>query len=535
MTRFRKAALVGALAVPAVAGGFIVQERSTREGAQLLDQVMSLVSTRFVDTVRANELYEKAARGLVTQLQDPYTELLSPAQLKSFNTNTGGRYGGLGMQIEEQPGKGVTVSRVFPHTPAERGGVREGDVIVGIDTLSTRGPTWNTRKVSDLLTGTPGTKVNVSFARPGVAEPIKSTFTRATIKVPAVPYAIVLDGKVGYLPLQQFNESTTEDIIAAVTRFQREGAKGLVLDLRSNPGGFLDQALAVSNLFLQQGQEIASVRGRSGDEQRYTAREKPIAPDIPMVILTDQYSASASEIVAGALQDHDRAVIIGTTSFGKGLVQTLFNLDGGYALKMTTAKWYTPSGRSIQKERKLNADGIFVEVHPDSVESDSAKRARPVYKSDAGRVVYGGGAITPDIIIRPDTLTTPEQNFRKAIAPKSQEFYVALYDFAMEQKGKVRPDFQVQPAWREALWSRLQKAGVTVDRATYDGASRYVDRLIETRVALTAFGDSTAKRRTLDEDVQLVRALEILKKGGTQRDLFALVPTQQPRQQPQRD
>ena len=140
-----------------------------------------------------------------------------------------------------------------------------------------------------------------------------------------------------------------------------------MLDLRNNPGGFLDQSLSISNLFLKEGQEIASVRGRNVEPQTYYAREKPIAPTIPLVILTDQYSASASEIVAGALQDHDRAVIVGTTSFGKGLVQTVFNLDGGYALKMTTGKWYTPSGRSIQKERILTDDGAWVEVDHDSI------------------------------------------------------------------------------------------------------------------------------------------------------------------------
>jgi carboxyl-terminal processing protease len=521
MKRTRTALLAGIVAAPLLVGGFVFQERATADGARLFGQVLDLVSSRFVDTVDAAMLYEKAARGLVGQLQDPYSELMSPTQLRSFNSSTGGRYGGLGMSIEEQQGKGITVAKVFHNTPAERAGIREGDVIVLVDTITTRG--WTSKKTADALTGTPGTKVTVGFARPGVPAPIKVEFTRAVIRVPAVPYEITFDGKVGYIPLEQFNENATSELVESVKRLQTQGARGVVLDLRSNPGGFLDQALSISNLFLKQGQEIASVRGRNTEPQLYMAREKPIAPDLPLVILTNQYTASASEIVAGALQDHDRAVIVGNTSFGKGLVQTLFNLDGGWALKMTTAKWYTPSGRSIQKERKLLPDGQFVEVHPDSLESDSARKARPQFKSDAGRVVYGGGAVTPDLIVQSDTLTTAEQDFRKAMAPKSQEYYVALYDLGYELKSQVKADFTAKPEWRAEFLSRLEKAGVKVDRKQWDAASSLIDRDLELRVARLAFGDSTVRRRTLNDDPQLQKALEIIQKGTSQKDLFALV------------
>ncbi len=510
--------IAGIVALPVLAGAFAWQAKDARDGAQLFGEVYQLVNERFVDTVGAGALYERAARGLVKELQDPYSELLSPKDLSAFQRNTGGKYGGVGMQIEDQQGQ-VTVSRVFPGTPAEAAGIAEGDRIIQVDTASTRG--WKLQQVSDRLLGTPGTKVSAKFARPGVSEPIAVTFTRAIIKIPSIPYAITFDGKVGYVPLQSFNENTSQDLVRALQKLNAEGAKGIVLDLRGNPGGFLDQALTVSNMFIQQGQEIASVRGRTSEEH-YKAERRPLAPTLPMVILTDGYTASASEIVAGALQDHDRAVILGTTSFGKGLVQTVFNLDGGWALKMTTGKWFTPSGRTIQKERKLLADGRFVEVHPDSLESDSARKARPIFKSDGGRPVYGGGAVTPDLIIKPDTFTTAEQAFIKAIAPKSQEVYVQLYEFALGQKGKVGADFQVTPAWRDSLFRRMTTAGVKVERPMFDNAVKYVDRLIENRVARFAFGDSTAKRRDLDDDVQLRRAIEILRKGQTQKDLFAL-------------
>jgi len=521
MNRTRTALLAGIVTAPLLVGGFVVQERATADGARLFSQVLDLVSVRFVDTVTTAMLYEKAARGLVSQLQDPYSELLSPSQVRQFNSNTGGRYGGLGMSIEEQQGKGVTVAKVFHNTPAERAGIREGDVIVLVDTVSTRG--WTSKQTADALTGTPGTKVTVGFARPGVASPIKIEFTRAVIRAPAVRYAMSFN-RVGYVLLDQFNENATPELTESIRKLQTENVRGIVLDLRGNPGGFLDQALSISNLFLRQGQEIASVRGRNSEPQVYFAREKPIAPEIPLVILTNQYTASASEIVAGALQDHDRAVIVGNTSFGKGLVQTMFpNLEGGWALKLTTAKWYTPSGRSIQKDRKLTAEGQFVEVHPDSLETDSTRKARPRFKSDGGRVVYGGGAVTPDLIVQADTLTTAEQDFRKAMAPKSQEYYVALYDLGYELKSQVRPDFAVKPEWRAEFLSRLEKAGVKVDRKQWEAASTLIDRDLELRVARSAFGDSTVRRRTLDEDRQLQKAIEIIQKGGTQKDLFALV------------
>ena len=522
----RMAAVATVALVPLVAGGWLAQSRGTREGPQLLEQVMGLVSQRFVDTVGAGLLYEKAARGLVKELNDPYSELFTPKQIADFTRNTNGRYAGIGMEITPPQNGYVTVSRVFPHSPAEGAGVMEGDRIAGIDTASAKG--WSSTQVSNTLLGTPGTPVMVKFLRPGVTQPIVAHLVRAMIHVPAVQFGLVLDGTVGYVPVTRFNETTAQEIADEIRTLERQGAKSLVLDLRDNGGGILDQAVATSNLFMRRGQEILSQRGRQGESQVYVATEAPLAPTIPMVVMTNGGTASASEIVAGALQDHDRALVVGTTSFGKGLVQTLFPLDGGYALKLTTAKWFTPTGRSIHKERKLQADGQFVEVHPDSLETDSAKKARPVYHSDAGRVVYGGGAITPDVTVKPDTLTTPEQTLAKALAPKFPEIYGILSDLAYEKKGQVRPDFTVQPAWREEFYQKLVAAKVPVDRAQWNAGHEWVDRQIEQRVARVAFGDSTAFRHATKDDVQLERAVQILKKGGTQRELFAVAQAMAP-------
>lgn len=520
MTRTRKTLIALAIvATPILVGGFVIQERATRDGVRLFEQVMSVVGDRFVDSVSASVLYEKAARGLLRELKDPYTELYTPKQLEAFNTTTGGFYGGVGMLIEEQEGS-IIISKVYPHTPAEEAGIHEGDRIIQVDTSSTRG--WRIDQVSSRLKGEPGTKVTAKFARPGWTEPISATFTRRIIRIPAVPFGIMLDGKIGYVPVQNFNETSTPELAQQIIRLQNEGAKGLVLDLRDNPGGFLDQALEMSNLFIARGQEILSVRDRQGIAELHKAERDPVAPRLPLVILTNAYSASASEIVAGALQDHDRALIVGTTSFGKGLVQSVYRLDGGYAIKLTTGKWYTPSGRSIQRERKLLDDGQFVEVRPDTIEADSVRKTRPRFKSDAGRVVYGGGAITPDLIVPPDTLTSAEQKVARVLGAKGQDTYITLYDFAFARKAVVKPDFAVTPAMRDEFYEKLQKKGVVVDRKDWDAAQDYITRLIDLRVSRLAFGDSTAKRREAKDDNQLMKALELLRKGQSQHDLFAL-------------
>jgi len=523
MLNRRKLLLFGIVAAPLLAGGFVVQDRSTSDGARLLDQVLTIVQGRFVDSVDAAALYEKAARGLVHELNDPYSVLLSPKELATFTAQTGGKYGGVGMEIGEVQGF-VTVQRVFPHTPAEGAGVIEGDRIVQIDTAVTRG--WTTQQVSDVLKGRPGTKVSVKFLRTGVTEPIPVTFTRANVRIPAVPYAIMLEGNIGYIPLQQFNETATDELDAAIRHLSGEGAKGLVLDLRGNGGGYLEQSATVANLFLKKGLEVSSVRGRAGFQETLYATQNPMAPTIPLVVLTDGRTASASEIVAGALQDHDRAVIVGTTSFGKGLVQTVYPLDGGYALKMTTAKWFTPSGRSIQKDRKLLPDGSFVEILPDSMETDSVRKSRPKFRSDAGRIVYGGGAVTPDVIVSPDTLTSEEQKLLTVLAPKAQIVRSTLIDYAVEQKGKVQPNFVVSKALRDEFYNRLVAKGVKVDKAQFEAGGSEIDRLLGSSIARIAFGDSTAKRRDIRDDAQLRRSVEMLKRGQTQRDLFAVAQQQ---------
>jgi len=527
----RNVLITAALTLPIVAGGWILQERATRDGARLFDQVLSLVSDRFVDTVGTAALYEKAAKGLVDQLNDPYSELLSPKAAQRFSANSTGRYGGVGMQIEKQQ-ENIVVVRVFPNTPAERAGIVEGDRIAVVDTMSTRG--WSTQQVSDVLLGTPGTKIRARFSRPGVAQPIDHQLTRAIINVPAVPYALMLDGNIGYLPLLQFNENASQDIAAAADRLTKQGARGIIVDVRDNPGGILEQALSISSAFLNDGQEVASVRGRDGASQRFPAKSRHHFPAIPLVVMVNGYSASASEIVAGSLQDHDRALVVGTTSYGKGLVQSVFPLEGGYSLKLTTAKWYTPSGRSIQRDRTPARPGTVtaggaarapqadITEAPDSLEHESVKKDRPTFRSDAGRIVYGGGGITPDVIVAEDTISTAEQDFARALAPKGAIVRAALYDMALTLKGKITPDVQPKPEWRVEFLRRLEKDSVAVNPRQFQAATALVDRWITHQAIRQSFGDSTLFRRTLSQDPQLQKALELIRKGQTQQDLFTL-------------
>jgi carboxyl-terminal processing protease len=536
--RHRTPLVAALLLVPIVAGGFLLQEPQARANARLFEQVVALVSRQYVDSIQSSELLARAARGLVKELQDPYTELFSPRESEEFSRGTNGRYGGTGMLLEEEDDRVVAVQRVFPNTPADDAGVRDGDRITAIADTATKG--WGLTKVSERLRGAPGSKIVVTFSRPGVESPIRLTFTRREVHVPAVPFAAVMNG-VGYIPLQTFNENATEEVEAAVARLVSQGARGLVLDMRDNGGGIVEQALAVSSLFLRDSQEIVSVRARATPNEISKARGPHLAPGLPLVVLTNGGTASAAEIVAGALQDHDRALVLGTTTYGKGLVQSLYSLDGGYSLKLTTGKWYTPSGRSIHRERRITedgrvlegrlVDGRIVEDDPDSVETEASRAKRPQFRSDAGRVVYGGGGIVPDFLVNEDTVSTVEQAFLRSVATKGQQIRIVLQQYSLELREKVGRDFAVTPEWRSELRRRLRGAGVAIEPQYDSIAIALFSEELDRRIARRAFGDAEAKQRRLQEDAALVRAMDLLQKSRTQKDLLhiaSVVPQDKP-------
>ena len=529
MSRNRTAVAAFLLLIPIVAGGFLLQEPPARANGRLLDQVMSLVSQRYVDTLASTELMARAARGLVRELEDPYTELFSPEETEEFSRGTNGRYGGTGMLLAEEDQRLVTVQRVFPNTPAEDAGVAEGDRIIAIgDSSATE---WGLNKVSERLRGEPGSKVKVSFARPGVDLPIRLTFTRREVHIPAVEYSTLIGG-VGYIPLQTFNENAADEVRDAVRSLLANGATGLVLDLRDNGGGIVDQSLSISSLFLEDDQEIVSVRTRGEPDEVARASGARIAADVPLVVLTNGGTASAAEIVAGALQDHDRALVLGTTTFGKGLVQSLYSLDGGYALKLTTGKWYTPSGRSIHRERRITEDGRLlegrlidgkiVEDALDSTETEESRVKRPRYRSDAGRVVYGGGGIVPDFLVREDTLSTLAVEFLRSVAPKGQQIQIVLQQYSLELRSQVERDYTLKPEWRRELLRRMSAAGVVIEPQYAAVADELFGDELDHRVARRAFGEAEAKKRDLKGDRALSRAIDLLNRSRSQRDLLRI-------------
>lgn len=511
----RRSWLVVLLVVPALAGGWVLRDLAPIGGARLFTSVLQRVQANALDSIPEDSAYEAAARGLLMQIHDPYADLWSPEELARYSREElRGSYGGLGMLIQDQNGA-ITVTQVFPHSPAQNGGVLAGDRIVLVNGQRVSG--LRIDSVSARLLGPIGTKVEVTFARSGVAGPITGNFERASVRQPAVPYAIVLDGGVGYLPLQRFSDSAAEEVLAAVRQLQTEGATSLVLDMRGNGGGSLDDALQISDFFLETGQKLATVKYRGRADDVYTDRRPALVDRWPVVVLVDQYSASATEIVAGALQDHDRGVVLGATTFGKGLVQEIYRLDEGWAMKLTVGKWYTPSGRTIQRERDDNG-----------VEKDTLPLAqRPKFRSDGGRTVYGGGGITPDLYVQPDTVSTEEFQLIRSLGARSNQLYVAVFDLAREAKGEVQPGFRVPQAWRDRIYQKLNSDSTPVSRAEFDGARTLVDRLLEQRVTSLAFGDSAAYRLLADEDAPVRAAVGLLGRARSQKDLFALVDQQQ--------
>jgi carboxyl-terminal processing protease len=500
----------------------VAQDRSA--AARRLAAVFDRVSNAFVDSLPADSLYVKAARGLVEQLKDPYAALYSPAEIAEFRRQTiGEAYGGLGMEVTPQRG-GVRVTRVFESGPASRMGIQVGDRIVEVDGTDVR--QWEMEKVTGRLTGRPGSEVRVGIERIGVEGPIHVSGKRAVVHVPAVPATAVLDQGIGYIPLQYFSGSATAEVAKAARDLRARGASRLILDLRGNGGGDLQAAIGVSSVFLPPGATILTVRYRGEADDVVEApdlREVPRDTVAPLIVLVDDGTASASEIVAGALQDHDRALVVGTTSFGKGLVQTVYPLEGGWALKMTTGKWYTPSGRLIQRERMLDEGGRLVEVRPDSTETDEVRAKRPTFRSDHGRVVYGGGGITPDVIVAPDTLDAVEQRLVRSLAPSWGTVGSQVERIALEVKSTTRAagmtEVRATPAWRDQLFTRLASDSVRVPRALYDSASGFVDRWLERRVVTLAFGDSAWVRRSASQDHQVRRAIELLRRVATTGEL----------------
>lgn len=518
-----------------VSGGWLLQHGVAEEGnvyqqARVFDEVLDLLSNRHVDGKPSSDLYRMAVEGMIREFGDPHTSFLTAEEYAELFTHVSGEYAGIGAQVAERDGW-TTITAPLPGTPAERAGVQAGDRIIEVDGTSTEAKSVD--EVVKLLRGPRGVPVNVKVVRYGVDEPITFRIVRDEIHLKSVPYAYSLGDGVGYVPLSVFNSTSSEEVRAALEKLRGEGMKKLILDLRGNPGGLLEQGVRISDLFLDPGESVVETRGRNPRDNlvaRATAGE--ILPGVPIVVLVNEYSASAAEIVAGALQDHDRALVVGTTTFGKGSVQDLVPLSAGNYLKITTAKWHTPSGRSIQKDRqrKVDAEALLEDAPVDETgtpipgaEETADTVAREEYRTDAGRIVYGGGGIVPDVILRPDTATEAEKAFFKAAAKGGNTFSDVLFrytvEYAREHPG-LRPDFPVTGPMRREFFERLREAGLELTWEELEGARRFVDRRLAEEIASHRFGPAVAAQRANASDRVMQGALDLLRRAETQQALF---------------
>lgn len=359
---------------------------------EIFTAALAAVEAEYVEKLDSERLVYGAIEGMLRTL-DPHSSFLDPKAYAQMRERQQGQYFGIGISIMSVDGD-ITVTSVFEQSPAHKAGIRRGDVIAKIKGEDTKG--WTTDQAVLQLKGPKGTTVQFDVRRPAATNLIDFTVERDQVTIPTVRASFMLPGNVGYVRLQDFSETSNDELTAALTKLKAAGMQKLMLDLRDNPGGPLDQAIAVSNQFLPRGQMIVYTRGRTPNaDQDFHAEENGPYQKVPLVVLVNRQSASASEIVSGAMQDHDRGLVVGETTFGKALVQSLYRISNQAGLALTTGRYYTPSGRMIQRPW----DGTFDEYLTYTQRAQEEKRehdASELKHTDAGRKVYGGGGVEPD-------------------------------------------------------------------------------------------------------------------------------------------
>ncbi len=517
------------LVIAVTTGGWFLQrgvhqEQNLYIQVRLFQEVVDRVASSYVDPVERKDLYGSAIDGLIEDLGDPNTSFMTASEWDNLRIRTEGEYGGLGLEIVERGGW-VTVVTPMPGSPGTRAGIRAGDQVIEVNGESAE--EWGSDAVADALRGPEGTTVNVTMRRPGVETPITFEVTRGTIEIHSVPFAVMLDDKIGYLPLQAVNEGAGAEVRSALDSLLAEGMEGLVFDVRGNPGGLLDEGIAITELFLDEGAAIVETRGRAaGQSETFHAGSQAVFPDLPVVVLVNGTSASASEIIAGALQDHDRALVVGTPSFGKGSVQSLFPLTGGSALRLTTARWYTPAGRSIQRPDHAHLPDLaemgVLSVYGGVVErQDDADL--PEFTTPAGRTVLGGGGIHPDVFVYPDTLTVSEHRAVYEVYRSAGRLFLTLFDYSvlyLREHTDLSTDFAVSDEDLRSFQVALSQREVEVDRRVFQQAHRFIRNQLEREIALQAWGAEGEFQRVRGNDLQLQRALELIGSDPTVADLF---------------
>ncbi len=501
--------VIGVLVVSAVLGGIYgpsVRATSTdvnnlQDSVKSFTHVLSIVQKDYaipVDTDHA--IYSGAIPGMLRVL-DPHSSFFDPRAYANLREDQRGRYYGVGMTIVPRDNYTYVLSPM-PASPAYRAGIRPGDVIMAVDGKSTEG--LSSSEVADMLKGPKGTIVHITMKRVGYAENLNFTVTRDEIPKHSVDLDFEVRPGIGYIKLSGFNETTDTELADALKDLDATKLDGIVLDLRGNPGGLLNEAVAVSDMFLDKNQLIVSHHGRASAERRYYAVRGNRGVTMPLVVIVNGGSASASEIVTGAIQDHDRGLVVGEQSFGKGLVQTVSGLSENTGLALTTARYYTPSGRLIQRDYKDISLYDYLYNHKNPAPTE-------VKLTDSGRQVTGGGGITPDVPVAPAKLDPFQESLlRHEVFFAYQGGVGGFTTYFLGTRPEITKEFVAGEAVLKTFRAYLDKEKIAYTEDDIAQNLSWIKREIRKEAFISVFGLTEGAKVDLEDDVQLQKAIESL-------------------------
>lgn len=504
--RLGLATLVAGLLAVAFTGGWLSRPEPAANGtvyqqARLFEDVLAAIRRHYVDSISETDLYFRATKGIVEHLNDPFSTLLADDRYRRYNEQLSGNWDGLGLQVDLRSGK-LFVAAVTPGSPAARDGIRPGDQLLAIDSMPTKG--LNLGQATEALRGDAGTAVMLHVRRGGLGDPIVHRVVRAPVHLPATT-GVLLDDGVGVVTLSGITSASTGEFRRTVDSLRADGMTSLVLDLRHNRGGFVRQGVDIADLLLHEGALIGTLKGRTDEEtRRFTATDREPWPDLPIAVLVNNGTASAAEIIAGALQDHDRAVIVGTPTYGKGAVQSTVPLGRDIALKLTTAHWQTPSGRFIQRPVQLPKDddirraaGLAPTVRGDE------KPAERWLLTDNGRAVRDASGIEPDLTVQESPADPGAAIIARALGGDLSPFHDAVETLV---EGLAEGD----SARADTLLARLRSDGFGISDDAWRRAAPFVEQQIGDEVARRHVGPTELRRRLLARDAQLQAAVSLV-------------------------
>jgi len=481
------------------ATGVASGEADLDAGLKAFTSIYRLAEDNAAEKVSADKsIYNGAIPGMLRTL-DPHSSFFDPKEFAKLREDQRGRYFGVGMTVQARGGHTVVVAP-FVGSPSFNAGLRPGDIILEVNDKSTDGLT--TSDVADLLKGPKGTPVQIKVSREGKAEPLIFNLIRAAINHPSVPTAFFIRPGIAYIHIESFNETTSREMEDALNSMGEASLKGLILDLRDNPGGLLNEGVAVAGHFLKRGQAVVSHRGRTSPEKPYIATNGSSSRDYPIVVLVSRGSASAAEIVTGALQDHDRAWVVGDNTFGKGLVQTVFPLGETTGLALTTAKYYTPSGRLIQRDY---SSGSFYDYY---FHRDTEKKStQDVKMTDSGRTVYGGNGITPD-----EKFVVEYKPFQIDLL-RHQAFRDYIPRYFGSHDTKLAKDWMPDESMMADFHKYLLQNGITFSEADWGAQQDWIRIELKREALLTASGLDESYKYAAETDPSVLKALDALPKA----------------------